>query len=140
MTDNIFLSTAAGFVLPALGGCFKSPLIGAAGGLVGGAVYGLMNKHTGWNLFSDIAIGAVGGGLGASFGRKATEAWLLEGKSGRTIGEALNQFTRGERAIRTANSMSSAGGFATLPLLGKEIVGVFSAGTLPTVNIGRGDR
>lgn len=137
--DQQTLSSAVSFALPALGGLFRNPLYGAVGGLVGGAVFGLLNKHTGWNLVSDIVIGAAGGGLGAAFGRKCSEALLLETKSGGTIGEAMKQFTRGERAGVTTTSMSSAGAFATLPLLGKELVMGPPIPSLPTVSIGRGD-
>ncbi|NUP27248.1 MAG: hypothetical protein HOQ44_11250 [Nocardia sp.] len=135
--DNSTLGAVAGFALPAVGGLFKNPLYGAAGGLIGGAVHGLMNDHSGWNLVADMAIGAAGGGLGASFGRKAGEALLAEGKAGRTVGEQLSNLTRGERAGITATSATLAGGFTELPLIGTEIASL--TGTLPTTSIGRGD-
>lgn len=138
--DKPKLGMAASFALPALGGLFKNPVYGAVGGLIGGAAFGLTNNHTGWNLVSDIAIGAAGGGFGASFGRKTSEALLLAGKPGATVGEAMKQLTRGERASITATSMSGAAAFTTIPLVGKELVMGPSVQSLPTVSIGRGDR
>ncbi|NUS42489.1 MAG: hypothetical protein HOQ24_02165 [Mycobacteriaceae bacterium] len=139
LSDNPLLGAAVSFALPALGGLFKNPVYGAVGGLIGGAAFGLMNNHRGWNLVADIALGGLGGGLGASFGRKSAQALMIEGKSGATIGEALKQFTTGERALTRITSMAGAGAGAGLPILGKELVVGPSAVALPTTNIGRGD-
>ncbi|MEV0367415.1 hypothetical protein [Nocardia fusca] len=137
LIDNPMLGFAASLALPAAGAFFKHPVYGALGGLVGGALYGLQNDHTGWNLVSDIALGAAGGGLGARIGRKGTEAWLLEGRPGRTVGEALSTFTRLDRALVTGNSMGAAAAFSAPPLLIKDVL--TTPGMLPTVSIGRGD-
>ncbi|WP_328391975.1 hypothetical protein [Nocardia sp. NBC_00416] len=145
--DHPVLGLVASFALPVVGGFFKNPLYGALGGLAGGALHGFLNKHSGWDLVADVAIGAAGGGLGASFGRKSSEALLMEGKAGRTVGEVLSNFTRSDRALRTGTSMSMAGAGTALPILGKDIAKTYVApyqdpftGSLPTVSIGRGDR
>lgn len=135
--DNPILGFATSLALPAVGAFFKNPVYGTLGGLVGGALYGLQNDHTGWNLFSDIALGAAGGGIGARIGRKGTEAVILEGKTGRTVGEALSKFTRADRALVTGNSMGAASAFTAPVLLVKDAL--TTPGMLPTVSIGRGD-
>lgn len=134
--DNPMVGFVASLALPAAGAFFKNPVYGTLGGLVGGALYGLQNDHTGWNLVSDIALGAAGGGLGGRIGRKGTEAWLLDERPGRTVGEALSTFTRVDRALVTGNSMGAAAALSTPPLLIKDVL---TTGLLPTVSIGRGD-
>ncbi|MEV0109651.1 hypothetical protein AB0H42_25400 [Nocardia sp. NPDC050799] len=135
--DNPMLGFVTSLALPAAGAFFKNPIYGALGGLVGGALYGLQNDHTGWNLVSDIALGAAGGGFGGRIGRKGTEEWILDGKAGKTVGEQLSKFTRLDRAIVTSNSMGAASALSTPPLLIKDML--TTPGMLPTVSIGRGD-
>lgn len=137
--DNPMLGFAASLALPAAGAFFKNPIYGALGGLAGGALFGLQNNHTGWNLATDIALGAAGAGLGARIGRKSVEAMILEEKTGRTIGEALSQFTRLDRAQVTGTAMAAAAGLSAPPLVIKDIRTTPTPGTLPTTSIGRGD-
>lgn len=135
--DNPTVGFVTSLALPAAGAFFKNPIYGALGGLVGGTLYGLQNDHTGWNLVSDIALGAAGGGFGGRIGRKGSEAWLLDDKVGGTVGEQLSKFTRLDRAMVTGNSMGMASAFSMPPLLFKDML--TTPGMLPTMSIGRGD-